>query len=140
MTLKIASFFGTPWRTTVETAELARPATILSPYGEGYCKVCRFIEPLDPDGRIEEHFRSGDQEAGRDPIPCKGSHRWPPASVPYRSTLSAFRLTPRKALCPKCGRTVGISSGARPLYYRHAPRTMAYGMVACLNSFERVEE
>lgn len=137
MTLKIVSFFGTSRRTTVETAE-RRPATILSPYGEGYCKVCRFVEPLGPDGRIEEHFRSGDQEVGRAPAPCKGSWKRPPAVTPYRSTLSAFRLTARKAVCPRCSRTVSISPGRDPFFLRHTAAKAGY--TVCFNSFEHVEE
>jgi hypothetical protein len=138
MTLKIASFFGTSRRTTVETAE-RRPATILSPYGEGYCKVCRFIEPLSPDGRIEEHFRSEDQDCYATRVPCKGSRKRPPATHPYRSTLSAFRLTARKAVCPRCSRAVSISPGQDPFFLRHGAlgfsRTSA---VQCPNSWEPV--
>lgn len=109
-----------------------RPATILSPYGEGYCKVCRFVEPLGPDGLIEEHFHSEQQAT------CKGSGTRPPAATPYRSALSAFRVTARKETCPECRRRVWVTPGDRPRFRRHTSFGDLYTL--CPNSFRPVDK
>jgi hypothetical protein len=96
----------------VKTPPEPRPATILGPYGEGYCRVCRFIEPLTRQGVIAEHARSN----GGWPGPgerCKGSFKAPPKDTPYFSRLSAFRATPRKVECPMCHRQVTVLAGGR---------------------------
>lgn len=83
-----------------------RPPTILGPFGEGYCRVCRFIEPLDEQGRIAEHGRAG---ADR----CKGSWKIPPKVTPYSSRLSAFKSAPRKVECPLCAQQVTVLADGR---------------------------
>lgn len=83
-----------------------RPPTILGPFGEGYCRVCRFIEPLDEQGRIAEHGRAG---ADR----CKGSWKTPPKVTPYFSRLSAFKAAPRKVECPLCAQRVVVLADGR---------------------------
>lgn len=73
-----------------------RPPTILSEHGEGYCRVCRFIEPLTELGVIAEHYR-GQVPVGSvgDRKPCKGSHMKPPRLTPYFSRLAEFRTVSR---------------------------------------------
>lgn len=83
-----------------------RPPTILGPYGEGYCRVCRFIEPLTDKGVIAEHGRAGAE-------PCKGSWKTPPKLTPYSSRLSAFKASPRKVECPLCARQVIVLADGR---------------------------
>jgi hypothetical protein len=79
-----------------------RPPTILGTYGEGYCRYCHFIEPLDHRGLIEYHNRGIGNviEPG-----CKGSGTRPPRVTPYASRLAAFRVSPPSATCPVCGTT-----------------------------------
>lgn len=87
--------------------------TLLSEYGEGYCKVCRFIVGLDEKGRLAVHTRGAAVSArwGSTPNPCKGSLRRPAPEnrVPYRALKSIFRLTPAKGRCLSCGKTVKLA-------------------------------
>lgn len=82
-----------------------RPPTILGPHGEGYCRVCHFIEPLSATGLIERHTRGAIMRASWDTEgtkPCKGSDRRPTKLTPFTSRLAAFRVTARSAVCPFC--------------------------------------
>lgn len=79
-----------------------RPPTILGPHGEGYCRHCRFIEPLDQHGAIEAHGSH----------PCEGGGTRPPARTPYASKLSSFTTVPPYAECPVCkGRAAVVTAG-----------------------------
>lgn len=100
--------------------------SILSPYGEGYCKVCRFIVGLGPDGLMDRHSRGRnlDRYSSNHNKPCKGSGRRPaPASrVPYWSRRSRFRYEAPVVRCPHCNQEakVGALGGLDTLYFlRH---------------------
>lgn len=82
-----------------------RPATILGIYGEGYCRVCHFVEALDSEGLIVTHVRG--QAANADP--CKGSLSKPPKLTPYRSRLAAFTVNPPRRLCTYCSTEAPLS-------------------------------
>lgn len=88
-----------------------RPPTILGPFGEGYCRVCRFVIGLDEYGLLDPHTRGG--HGGLAARPCKGSSRTPPKLTPYSSRLSAFRASPRKLDCPVCGQNVVVLADGR---------------------------
>lgn len=79
------------------TPDPPRPPTILGIYGEGYCRVCHFIEALDSQGRIIGHSRGANATEQ-----CKGSFTRPPKLTPYRSRLAAFRVDPPRELCMFC--------------------------------------
>jgi hypothetical protein len=76
----------------------------LGPDGEGYCRVCHFIEPLTADGLIARHDRS----SMISPRECKGSYSKPPKHTPITSRLAAFKLTGKKVDCPLCKRQVWL--------------------------------
>jgi hypothetical protein len=76
----------------------------LGPYGEGYCRVCHFVEPLLESGAIAPHTR-GSMIAPRE---CKGSYTRPPKVTPYASRLAAFRQKGKKVDCPLCKRQVWL--------------------------------
>lgn len=76
----------------------------LSPFGEGYCPRCRFIEPLGPDGLIELHWHPKNARLGGDRGVCSGAFRRPAVRAPFFSRLTAFRTRPPKVTCPGCGR------------------------------------
>jgi hypothetical protein len=61
----------------------------LSPYGEGYCPVCRFVEPLGPDGLIEPHTRFSYSFPGGREI-CAGSVRRPPKLTTSHTGVEYF--------------------------------------------------
>jgi hypothetical protein len=89
-----------------------RPPTILGPYGEGYCKHCRFVLGLDEYGLINNHVR-GIGSYGQTQ-PCKGSGTRPPKQTPYASRSAAFKQVSQKVACPKCHRQVAVlAEGAR---------------------------
>lgn len=106
---------------------------ILSPYGEGYCTVCRFIEPLGPDGLIEEHTRIGSAVLY---VParerCKGSGSRPPKRTPRTSGKNRFRVRTPKMECPACRQEVKIMSFADGQYYARHNRRFLPG--ECRNS------
>ena len=87
-----------------------RPPSILSPYGEGYCRECRFVEPLGPDGLIESHTRGlsmkNDYTRNEE---CPGSGGRPPKVTPYASRKSAFRMSALTGECPKCAQRVKLT-------------------------------
>lgn len=82
----------------------------LSPYGEGYCRHCRFIIGLTPKGLIERHQRGTSLGDSAD---CKGSCTQPPKITPYASRKAAFKTVARKARCHECGREVLVMSDGR---------------------------
>lgn len=87
------------------TAPIGHPATILSPYGEGYCRTCRFIIGLGPEGRLDKHDRYGKS--------CTGSFAKPPKLIPYRSRKSAFTTVPVKRKCSRCGQDAPLLADGR---------------------------
>lgn len=92
--------------------------SILSPYGEGYCKVCRFIVGLGPDGLIEEHTRLDPESVhsvGRKP--CPGGDRTPPKRIPYAAGKNRFLTRSKRVECPYCKRTVKVRSHSSGQYY-----------------------
>lgn len=84
-----------------------RPATILGPYGEGYCRHCRFIEGLDEYGLINVHAHGAPQQWEL-PKPCKGSGTVPPKLTPYASDKSRFRSWATTGECPECRRRMEV--------------------------------
>lgn len=91
-----------------------REPTILSPFGEGYCRHCRFIVGLGPDGLLDRHCRGrhSRDRYGAELEACKGSNRRPvpPQRVPYWSRRSRFRYEPPMARCPRCGQDAKAST------------------------------
>lgn len=102
-----------------------REPTILSPFGEGYCRHCRFIVGLGPDGLMQPHSRGRNLDrASRDRNKlCKGSSRRPapPSRVPYSSRKSRFRYEGPVARCPRCDQDVkvGTYGGLDIPYFQH---------------------
>jgi hypothetical protein len=116
--------------------------TILSPYGEGYCRYCRFIIGLGPDGLLERHFRGrhSRDRFGDELKACKGSDRRPaPASrVPYWARKSRFRYEAPVARCPKCKQDAKVTTfnGSDTYYFlRHHAR-----FEMCSETGNRVEQ
>lgn len=95
-----------------------RPPTILSEYGEGYCRACRFIEPLNENGLIAFHGRGG--------VACDGIGARPPKVTPYASRLSAFRSKLETVRCPACGRTVRLLVDGRMVGHRISDFSLTY--------------
>lgn len=86
-----------------------RPPTILSPYGEGYCRTCRFVIGLDHTGRLDQHTRANNTTWGDGPTNCKGSGAPPPKLTPYASEKNRFKTVPRLVDCHICGREVKLT-------------------------------
>jgi hypothetical protein len=85
-------------------------SSILSPYGEGYCRHCRFIIGLDASGRLDKHIR-GPVAASWDVSTrkaCKGGGRAPAKVTPYYSRLSMFRTRAKKDYCRGCQQQISI--------------------------------
>lgn len=82
----------------------------LSPHGESYCRVCRFIQPVGANGRIEHHLRSSvGEDYGWQRKECRGSGRKRHTGrPPYFSRLNAF-VCRRYGLCSKCGQREPLS-------------------------------
>lgn len=96
-----------------------RPATILSPYGEGYCRQCRFILGLGPDGRLDHHSRGN---VYGQPTVCEGGGRLPAKVTPYASRKSAFRVRIPDDYCPGCKQVVATTThGGQIVYAKHFP-------------------
>lgn len=76
----------------------------LGPYGEGYCRVCHFVQALTSDGLIERHSR-GALLVG--PAQCKGSFTKAPKITPFASRKAQFRVEAPDA------RSASSSSGRR---------------------------
>lgn len=90
--------------------------SILSPHGEGYCRACRFIEGLDPAGKLVEHHRGAhglSVRYGEASLACTGSGRLPGKVTPYASRLSAFRVSAPKALCSQCHEQISLMIDGR---------------------------
>lgn len=86
--------------------------TILGPYGEGYCPVCRFVVGLTPRGLLEGHYRGTMNEYQTSSARCKGSDRRPAKKIPYASRKSAFRVRVAMDTCTECGLRVEVVDGA----------------------------
>lgn len=93
--------------------------TLLGPYGEGYCPHCRFIEPLGPDGLIEEHYRGWhNAPSGSARQHCPGS-RTVPGAVPGPE-VEGFTTEPKPLYCPKCRTEAPTGAHTQGGYYlRH---------------------
>lgn len=93
-----------------------RGPSILSEYGEGYCRWCQFIVGLSGDGLIMAHSRN----TMISPRECKGSRTRPPKLTPYTSRKAAFKLRSQLAWCPQCRQWAPTSRYDRGWYYaRH---------------------
>lgn len=97
----------------------------LSPYGEGYCRVCQFVVGLGYDGRLVPHKR-GIASYGQEKD-CNGSGRVPPKLTPYASRKAAFTVKAPDVWCPECKQWVTSSrQGGMQVYARHSrPRVGA---------------
>lgn len=81
----------------------SRPPSILSEFGEGYCRHCIFVVGLDQDGMLLAHTRGhGGTQV------CKGSVTRPPKLTPYASKKAAFRTKAEMVQCPVCRRQVPL--------------------------------
>jgi len=103
-----------------------REPSILSPYGEGYCRHCRFMVGLQANGLLDVHYRGrhSHDRYGAELKPCTGSDRQPAPAyrVPYWSRKSRFRYEPPVAECPVCRRSVRVMAYASSdtlLFLRH---------------------
>ena len=83
----------------------------LGVYGEGYCRVCRFIEPLTDKGLIARHDRGS--ITGNPAQECKGSYSKPPKVTPYASRLSAFKSTAKQEHCSACQSDIPVLADGR---------------------------
>lgn len=92
----------------------------LSPHGEGYCTVCRFVVGLDADGRISYHERPDPDSSGyHTPARtcCRGTRKVPPKRTPYASEKNRFRTRAAKTECPRCKQQVKVNSFTSGRYY-----------------------
>lgn len=85
--------------------------SILSPYGEGYCKACRFIVGLGPDGLLEGHTRL-DPESMHTGVrrPCPGGFATPPKRIPFTAGKNRFRIRSKRTECPQCHQQVRVNT------------------------------
>lgn len=95
---------------TSDSSETASAPCLLGEWGEGYCRFCRFVEPLDRHGLIARHVRGAMLP---DPKECKGSSTRPGKNVPKESRLSSFSSRQRKGVCPSCGQELKLLSDGR---------------------------
>lgn len=95
-----------------------RPPSILSEWGEGYCRWCFFVVGLSHDGRLAQHSRGSN---GASPHQCDGSGTKPPKITPYASRKAAFKTVARKMRCHECSREVSVLPDGR-----FAAHTVAY--------------
>lgn len=96
----------------------ARKPTILGPHGEGYCRACRFVVGLGPDGLLEGHTRG---KGLAHPIACPGGDRRPAKVTPYASRKAAFRVNVPMGVCLRCVRTVEVEPDGRLIVHRVHP-------------------
>lgn len=85
---------------------------ILSPHGEAYCTVCRFVVGVTEKGRLDFHERTSITEYGhREPQKrCKGSgRRAGKGRIPVTSRLSAFGTRAPRGTCPKCEKQMKLN-------------------------------
>ena len=104
----------------------------LSPYGEGYCRVCQFIVGLDPHGLLVAHTRHISiyhDERNR----CDGSDTRPPKKTPYASRRAAFRTSAKKADCRICGQEVSVLADGRMRRHSVTPYRLS---AACDGSYQ----
>lgn len=104
--------------------ETPRPPTILGEYGEGYCRVCHMIEPLDASGRIAHHFKGFSAHHDIGDYRCKGTGKVPPKLTPFASRLARFTRVAPLATCPVCREEVPLqpsSSRSGTMMARHFP-------------------
>lgn len=107
--IQVLALLQAKWNPTpVTTPE--RPASILSEYGEGYCRLCQFVVGLDAAGRLLEHTRGNYGLGNRE---CEGGGGVPPRLTPYASRKAAFLVNPPKKRCRECGRRVVVMSNGR---------------------------
>lgn len=107
----------------------------LSPWGEGYCRWCKFVVGLDYSGLLVPHVRGAQLQNQK---ACDGSGTRPPKVIPYMSRKAAFKTVARKERCHECSREVPVLSDGR-----FAPHTVAYRVTtACKggSSFPRPPE
>jgi hypothetical protein len=112
-----------------------RPATILSPYGEGYCRQCRFIIGLGPTGLLDYHSRGN---VYGPPTVCDGGGRRPAKVTPYMSRKSVFKVRIPDDYCPGCKQVVATTThGGQTVYAKHSPPGVLPGEVRewCRYSF-----
>jgi len=86
-----------------------RPPSILSEWGEGYCRWCFFVVGLSHDGRLAQHHRNSSYQ----PRQCDGSGTLPPKITPFSSRKAAFKQVAKKHPCHVCRRTVPVLSDGR---------------------------
>ena len=107
----------------------------LGPYGEGYCRVCHFVQALTFDGLIERHSRGALLDG---PAECKGSFTKAPKITPFASRKAMFRLKAPDAWCPECKRFVrSVTRGGVPVYARHSSVAAPW---MCPYTMHRVEQ
>lgn len=113
-----------------------------APYGEGYCKTCRFMIPLGLNGLLEPHRRGAAlaHNGVGDPCPGAFSHPAAPSKTPVTSRLSAFRARIAKKQCPWCTQRVGVVTFNDNKIYFTAHRVSSPGRVLCDGSFRPVEK
>lgn len=82
--------------------------SILSPYGEGYCRVCRFIVGLDENSLLDHHVRGTVTDYGHKGVAemCKGSFKRPAKVTPYYAAKNRFLTRLSKVTCHLCGNRV----------------------------------
>lgn len=71
----------------------------LSDFGEGYCRVCRFVLGLREDGTLSIHHRAAGTAAA---TRCGGSGMKPGPRIPKTSRKNAFSTIPKYVTCPFC--------------------------------------
>jgi hypothetical protein len=98
-----------------------RPPTILSEFGEGYCRWCHFVEGLGADGTLYRHSRGIADRYGSVPDVCDGSGKPPAKLTPVTSRLAAFSTRARTGTCPACGQTITIDASGRWAMHGKAP-------------------
>lgn len=93
-----------------------RPPTILSEFGDGYCRVCHFIVGLDAHGLLLVHVRGAHglvARYGETNPACKGSDRAPTKLTPFTSRLAAFSTKARRDQCPACHQEIVVEHSGR---------------------------
>jgi hypothetical protein len=101
----------------------------LGPYGEGYCRQCHFIEPLDQEGRLAEHHRGASLASSK---ACAGSGKVPQKITPKESRKAAFRVIAPLVACHVCGRQVIVLVDGRVSGHTMAIRVLEQ----CKGSFQ----
>lgn len=95
---------------------------------EGYCRVCRFVQPGTGDGRIDWHERSKGDDGIVIRVPCPGAGRKIPKRTPVVSQLNAF-VVRRYGYCGFCGQRVMLNRygmGVATVAAHESPTTHGY--------------